>query len=54
MTSVPRDDDAGGKTTEVTIDRDVPAGVTRVYALEGAVGLADRNVRLEETSPWSQ
>lgn len=54
MAPLPHDDGVGGKTTELTINGNVPVGVTKVYAIEGAVGLAERTVRLEETSPWSQ
>jgi type II secretory pathway pseudopilin PulG len=39
---------------ELTVDRAVPAQTATIYAIEGAVGLAERTVRLEEMSPWSQ
>jgi hypothetical protein len=39
---------------ELTVDRAVPAQTATIYAVEGAVGLAERTVRLEEMSPWSQ
>lgn len=39
---------------ELTVDRAVPAQTAAIYAIEGAVGLAERTVRLEEMSPWSQ
>ena len=39
---------------ELTVDRAVPVETTPIYAIEGAVGLAERTVRLEEMSPWSQ
>jgi len=47
---------SGGVVTTVNIalDRDTPAGVTDVYAFEGAVGAIDRGVQLEGATPWSQ
>ncbi len=39
---------------ELTVDRAVPVNTASIYAIEGAVGLAERTVRLEEMSPWSQ
>jgi type II secretory pathway pseudopilin PulG len=39
---------------ELTVDRRVSKQTTTIYAIEGAVGLAERTVRLEEMSPWSQ
>ncbi|NCY03197.1 MAG: hypothetical protein EBX36_09895 [Planctomycetia bacterium] len=46
---------AGGIVTDanLAIDRDTPAGVSWVYALEGTVGVIDRGVQLEGTSPWT-
>ena len=35
-------------------DVTVAAGTTTVYAFKGAVGVAERLVRLEGTSPWTQ
>lgn len=40
-------------TIEVTLNRDAPSPLTTIYAVEGANGLYERVVRLEETSPWS-
>lgn len=39
---------------ELTVDRAVPVNTASIHAIEGAVGLAERTVRLEEMSPWSQ
>lgn len=44
----------GVAQAELTVDRPVSAQTTSIYAIEGAVGLAERTVRLEEMSPWSQ
>ena len=45
-----------GSTCQLMFDADVTvnAGTTTVYAFKGAVGVAERLVRLEGTSPWSQ
>ncbi len=45
-----------GSTCQLMFDADVTvnAATTTVYAFEGAVGVAERLVRLEGTSPWSQ
>ena len=55
------DDDPGdgndiNNTVQLMFDADVTvaAGTTAVYAFKGAVGVAERLVRLEGTSPWSQ
>jgi len=47
---------SGGFVTAVNIalDRDTPAGVTDVYAFEGTVGVIDRGVQLEGSTPWTQ
>lgn len=47
---------SGGVVTTVNIalDRETPAGVTDVYAFEGTVGVIDRGVQLEGSSPWTQ
>ena len=36
----------------IALDRDTPAGVTALYALEGTVGVVERGVQLEGPSPW--
>lgn len=38
---------------ELTLNRDAPATLGTVFAVEGANGLYERVVRLEEMSPWS-
>ena len=45
-----------GSTCQLMFDADVTvnAATTTVYAFNGAVGVAERLVRLEGTSPWSQ
>ena len=45
-----------GSTCQLMFDADVTvnAGTTTVYAFKGAVGVAERLVRLEGTSPWTQ
>ncbi len=45
-----------GSTCQLMFDADVTvnAATTTVYAFEGAVGVAERLVRLEGTSPWTQ
>lgn len=47
---------AGGVVTAVNIalERDTPSGVTDVYAFEGTVGVIDRGVQLEGSTPWTQ
>jgi hypothetical protein len=47
---------SGGVVTSVNIaiDRETPAGVTDVYAFEGTVGVIDRGVQLEGSTPWTQ
>lgn len=42
------------QSAEVALDRATPAGATALYAFEGAVGVIERGVQLEGTSPWSQ
>ena len=49
----------GGSTCQLMFDADVSIDpgdpqTTTVYAFKGAVGVAERLVRLEGTSPWSQ
>lgn len=39
---------------ELTLDRDPPASTTTLHAIEGANGMYEKAVRLEEISPWSQ
>ena len=39
---------------DVVVDRVVPIAATTLYAFEGAVGLVERNVQLEGTTPWTQ
>lgn len=39
---------------ELTLNRDVPSSLNTLHAVEGANGLYERVVRLEEMSPWSQ
>jgi len=39
---------------DIVLDRATPAGVTDIYAFEGTVGVIDRGVQLEGTSPWTQ
>jgi hypothetical protein len=41
-------------TVNIALDRDTPAGVTDVYAFEGTVGVVDRGVQLEGSTPWTQ
>ena len=41
-------------TVNLALDRNTPAGVTNVYAFEGTVGVIDRGVQLEGSTPWSQ
>jgi len=45
-----------GSTCQLMFDADVTvnAATTTVYAFNGAVGVAERLVRLEGTSPWTQ
>ena len=45
-----------GSNCQLMFDADVTvnAGTTTVYAFNGAVGVAERLVRLEGTSPWTQ
>ena len=44
-----------GSTCQLMFDADVTNdGTTTVYAFNGAVGVAERLVRLEGTSPWTQ
>ena len=52
----PDDDNDIKNTAQLMFDADVTvtAGTTTVYAFNGAVGVAERLVRLEGTSPWSQ
>ena len=39
---------------ELTLDRDAPATFSNILAVEGANGMYERVVRLEEMSPWSR
>ena len=50
------DSDASDNVGQLMFDADVSvsSGTTTVYAFSGAVGVAERLVRLEGTSPWSQ
>jgi hypothetical protein len=41
-------------TVSLALDRNTPPGVTNVYAFEGAVGVIDRGVQLEGSTPWTQ
>jgi type II secretory pathway pseudopilin PulG len=41
-------------TVNLALDRNTPAGVTNVYAFEGTVGVIDRGVQLEDSTPWTQ
>jgi type II secretory pathway pseudopilin PulG len=41
-------------TVNLALDRETPAGVTNVYAFEGAVGVIDRGVQLEGSTQWTQ
>jgi hypothetical protein len=41
-------------TVNLVLDRNTPAGVTDVYAFEGTVGVIDRGVQLEGSTPWTQ
>jgi excinuclease ABC subunit A len=41
-------------TVNLALDRNTPAGVTNVYAFEGTVGVIDRGVQLEGSTPWTQ
>ena len=52
----PNDDNDIKNTAQLMFDADVTvaAGKTTVYAFKGAVGVAERLVRLEGTSPWTQ
>ena len=52
----PNDSNDTNNTVQLMFDADVTvaAGTTTVYAFKGAVGVAERLVRLEGTSPWSQ
>jgi type II secretory pathway pseudopilin PulG len=52
----PNDDNDIKNTAQLMFDADVTvaAGTTTVYAFKGAVGVAERLVRLEGTSPWTQ
>ena len=52
----PNDSNDINDTVQLMFDADVTvaAGTTTVYAFKGAVGVAERLVRLEGTSPWSQ
>jgi Tfp pilus assembly protein PilV len=47
---------AGGvvTTANIALDRDPPANVTNVFVFEGTVGVVERGVQLEGTSPWTQ
>lgn len=47
---------SGGPITqiELTLDRDPPASITTLHAIEGANGMYEKAVRIEEMSPWSQ
>jgi len=38
----------------IALDRKTPAGTTDIYVLEGTVGVMERGVQLEGTSPWTQ
>jgi type II secretory pathway pseudopilin PulG len=50
------DSDASDNEGQLMFDADVSvsSGTTTVYAFSGAVGVAERLVRLEGTSPWTQ
>ena len=50
------DSDASDNEGQLMFDADVSvsSGTTTVYAFRGAVGVAERLVRLEGTSPWTQ
>jgi hypothetical protein len=45
----------GGMITsiELLVDRDVDAAATTIWAMEGAVGLIEKTVQLEDPSPWT-
>ena len=46
---------AGSNVTsvELLVDRDVTAGATDIIAFEGAVGMIEKTVHLEDPSPWT-
>lgn len=52
----PNDSNDINNTVQLMFDADVTVAedTTTVYAFKGAVGVAERLVRLEGTSPWSQ
>jgi hypothetical protein len=48
--------DASDNVGQLMFDADVSGivGIKNVYVFKGAVGVAERLVRLEGTSPWTQ
>jgi hypothetical protein len=46
---------AGSNVTsvELLVDRDVTAGANEIIAFEGAVGMIEKTVQLEDPSPWT-
>jgi hypothetical protein len=44
----------GALKAELTLDRSIPVAPTNVHVVEGAVGMVEKIVRLQEISPWSQ
>lgn len=40
-------------SVELLVDRDVTAGANDIIAFEGAVGILEKTVQLEDSSPWT-